>query len=122
MAEKKSQRLIRASMQLLKSPKENQKGTTKADKAKTPKETKELIESEMRENQTKSQEFSETDFQAQLLSMIREMDNKLSGRLDQINKKFSGMFLEMKTVIRQLKENMTETTDKLNDLVIKVEH
>ena len=111
MAEKKSQRLIRASMQLLESPKENQKGTTKADKAKTPKETKELIESEKRENPTKSQELGESDFQNQLLSMIREMDNKLSGRLDQIDKKFSGMFLEMKTDIRQLKENMTETTD-----------
>ena len=49
MAEKKSQRLIRASMQLQESPKENQNGTTKADKAKTSKETKELIESEMRE-------------------------------------------------------------------------
>ena len=108
-------------MQLLESPKENNKGTTKADKTKTPKETKELIESEMRENPTKSQELSETDFQAQLLSMIREMDSKLSGRLDQIDKKFSGMFLEMKTDIRQLKENMTETTDKLNDLVIKVD-
>ena len=107
-------------MQLLESPKEYQKGTIKADKAKTPKETKELIESEMRENPTKSQ-LSETDFQAQLLSMIREMDNKLSGRLDQIDKKFSGMFLEMKTDIRQLKENMTETTDKLNDLVIQVD-
>ena len=108
-------------MQLLESPKENNKGTTKADKTKTPKETKELIESEMRENPTKSQELSETDFQAQLLSMIREMDSKLSGRLDQIDKKFSGMFLEMKTDIRQLKENMTETTDKLNDLVIKLD-
>ena len=73
-------------MQLLKSPKENQKGTTNADKVKTPKETKELIESEMRENPTKSQELSETDFQAQLLSMIREINNKLSGRLDRLTR------------------------------------
>ena len=58
--------------------------------------------------------------QKQLITLIKEMDDKLSNRLDELDTKFTGMFNGMKVDIESMRTDMDKTTTQLNELTVKV--